>query len=351
MARPTSRNDFRIAIVCALPCEYNAVSLLIDEFWDEDGDPYRRAEGDPNIYVTGRIGETNVVLVRLPEMGKGSAAGAAASLRSSFPRLEAAFLTGICGGVPRSGSEEILLGDVILSKTVVQYDLGRQYPGEFVTKDTVEASLGRPAKHIRTLVAAYETDLLRGRLEKRTSALLEKLQHMAAERSLSKYQYPGVEHDKLFPADYPHKHQAPAQCSICANPNMTCEQSKQLSCDSLECDSTNLIERKRLQRARKNEEHSTPLAPAIFVGRIGSGDTVMKSGEDRDRIAAMHSLLAFEMEGAGIWDEIPCITVKAVCDYTDSHKNKRWQDYAAATAPSAMKALLEHYPKTDNQGM
>ncbi len=53
------------------------------------------------------------------------------------------------------------------------------------------------------------------------------------------------------------------------------------------------------------------------------------------------------MEGAGIWDEVPCIIVKAICDYTDSHKNKRWQDYAAAAAASTMKALLEHYPKTD----
>jgi len=58
-------------------------------------------------------------------------------------------------------------------------------------------------------------------------------------------------------------------------------------------------------------------------------------------------VIAFEMEGAGIWDEVPSIVVKGVCDYADSHKNKDWQDYAAATAASACKAILEKYIRTD----
>ncbi|GKT71039.1 kinesin light chain [Colletotrichum tofieldiae] len=72
----------------------------------------------------------------------------------------------------------------------------------------------------------------------------------------------------------------------------------------------------------------------------------MKSGVDRDNIAAEHGLIAFEMEGAGVWDAIPCVIVKAVCDYADSHNNKSWQNYAAATAASTTKALLEHYTST-----
>lgn len=74
---------------------------------------------------------------------------------------------------------------------------------------------------------------------------------------------------------------------------------------------------------------------------------MIKSGQLRDNIAEKHELLAFEMEGAGVWDEIPCIIVKSVCDYADSHKNKKWQDYAPATAAAATKALLERYPRTD----
>ncbi|KID93692.1 DDE superfamily endonuclease, CENP-B-like protein, partial [Metarhizium majus ARSEF 297] len=35
--RPCDREDFAIAIICALPLEYNAVALLFDEFWDRNG--------------------------------------------------------------------------------------------------------------------------------------------------------------------------------------------------------------------------------------------------------------------------------------------------------------------------
>ncbi|KZL82828.1 nb-arc and tpr domain protein, partial [Colletotrichum incanum] len=79
----------------------------------------------------------------------------------------------------------------------------------------------------------------------------------------------------------------------------------------------------------------------------------MKSGEHRDRVAQEHGIIAFEMEGAGVWEEIPCIIVKGVCDYADSHKNKLWQDFAAAMAASATKALMERYvcrtPKTNSE--
>lgn len=70
----------------------------------------------------------HVVLTLLPNIGKVSTAGAAASLRASYSRLKVVILAGICR-VPGVGSkQEILLGDVIISKQVIQYDIGRQYP-------------------------------------------------------------------------------------------------------------------------------------------------------------------------------------------------------------------------------
>jgi nucleoside phosphorylase len=49
------------------------------------------------------------------------------------------------------------------------------------------------------------------------------------------------------------------------------------------------------------------------------------------------------MEGAGVWDAFPCVVIKGVCDYADSHKNKKWQGYAAATAAACMKAFLKEW--------
>ncbi|OBR14490.1 Nucleoside phosphorylase [Colletotrichum higginsianum IMI 349063] len=98
--RPRRRDEFEIAVVCALPLEFDAAALAFDEFWDDDGDTYGRAPGDTNTYTTGRIGQYNVVLSLLSTMGKVSAASAASSLRSSYTGLRLALLTGICGGVP-----------------------------------------------------------------------------------------------------------------------------------------------------------------------------------------------------------------------------------------------------------
>src|SRR5438034_9949769 len=163
---PSCREDFEIAIICALPLEYDAVALLFDEFWDEGGDQFGRAAGDPNTYTTGRIGKYNVVLALLPHMGKVNATSAAASVRWSYIGLRLALLVGICGGVPKTGKgDEVLLGDVVISKAIVQYDFGRRYPDGFRQKDTVEDNLGRPNKDIRGLLAVLETDLGLERLQ------------------------------------------------------------------------------------------------------------------------------------------------------------------------------------------
>jgi nucleoside phosphorylase len=66
----------------------------------------------------------------------------------------------------------------------------------------------------------------------------------------------------------------------------------------------------------------------------------MKSGQSRDRMAQADGIIAFEMEGVGVWDYFPSIVIKGVCDYADSHKKKGWQRYAAATAAACTKAFL-----------
>ncbi|EMD84657.1 hypothetical protein COCHEDRAFT_1019656 [Bipolaris maydis C5] len=53
------------------------------------------------------------------------------------------------------------------------------------------------------------------------------------------------------------------------------------------------------------------------------------------------------MEAAGVMDEYPCVVVRGICDYADSHKNKGWQNYAAATAAAYAKELLSRIPAAD----
>ncbi|KAK7936576.1 uncharacterized protein PG986_015014 [Apiospora aurea] len=82
--------------------------------------------------------------------------------------------------------------------------------------------------------------------------------------------------------------------------------------------------------------------PVVHFGHIAPGDSVIKSGEDRDIIAHRDRVIAFEMESAGVWDIFPCcLEIKGACNYAHSHETKPWQHYAAATAAACMKALLD----------
>ncbi|VUC29845.1 unnamed protein product [Clonostachys rosea] len=342
-SRAHRREHIEIAIICALPLEYDAITLAFDELGGETKD---NAAGDYNKYRTGLIGGHHAVLLLLPGMGKVSAASATANLRSSYSGVRLAILTGICGGVPRPGTDdEILLGDVVISKSVIQYDLGRQYPGRFATKNTIEESLGRPSKQIRSLVATFETRQGREELQSRTAQILAQIQLKAAEAGdFDSYKRPATKEDRLFEPDYLHRHDNSHQCEC--SEYSACDIALSEPCEVLRCGDEHLLPRRRLQdQDLQNHQGITPKV-RVVVGRIGSGDTVIKSGVDRDNLASAHDLVAFEMEGAGVWDEIPCIVIKSVCDYADSHKSKKWQPFASVTAASATKALLEHNIET-----
>jgi nucleoside phosphorylase len=105
--RPSNRSEFEIAIICALPIESDAVESLFDHFWDENSDHYGKAPGDENAYTTGVIGNHNVVLAYMPDIGKGHAAKVAANFRISFRAIKVALLVGICGGVPSGDTGQL----------------------------------------------------------------------------------------------------------------------------------------------------------------------------------------------------------------------------------------------------
>ncbi|KAH6986907.1 nucleoside phosphorylase domain-containing protein [Ilyonectria destructans] len=345
--RPASRDDFPVAIICALKVEYDAVSLLVD--WWGNGNRYGAAAEDDNTYKTGRMGDVNVVLVRLSGIGKSISAAAAACLRLSFPKLKLVLLTGIVVVQPSTTMDrDMLLGDVTISNSVVQYDLGRQYPDGFEVRHHVGDRFVDMTKSIRSLVATLEADHWRECLEDQTAGFLEQLQKMASFNGQQvEYKYPGTANDRLFEPGYRHKHQPSiphAYAEYRESSDSACEKSRELTCEELGCSDNSTVWRNRLESKwglEKDELTDEAQAPLVFFGRFASGDTVMKSAEHRDKIAKRHGVMAFEMEGAGVWEQqLPCMIVKGACDYADSHKNKAWHRFAAATAASAARALI-----------
>lgn len=350
--RPTQRSEFKIAIVCALQVEYDAVCLLVDEFWDDD---FGRAEGDQNHYTTGYISNHNVVLILLASMGKTSAASAVANLRMSFTAIQLVLLVGICGGVPfPSGSRgEILLGDVILGDEIKHYDYGKRYPDGFRRSEDFGYSNSNFNRGVRGLLSFLGTDRGKHLFEDRISHYLQHLQEVAISRDTNaKYAYPGAAEDKLFAPEYRHKHYQRAAC-ICRSCHIdsdpVCEEAVKASCLETDCDTSRTILRQRIAAKQiiELERPGEAQRPTVHFGRLASADMVLKSAKDRDGLSRELQVIGFEMEAAGFYNELPHIVVKSVCDYADSHKSKIWQPFAAATAASACKALLERYHQTD----
>ncbi|KAI9664127.1 MAG: hypothetical protein M1821_007618 [Bathelium mastoideum] len=350
---PHSRDDFHIAVICALRIEADAMEAMFDTFWEEKHS-FRKAPGDPNAYTTGRIGEHNVVLAHMPGMGKAASASTAASFRSSFGGVRLGLVVGICGGVPTAMREdkEMLLGDIIVSTAIVQFDFGRQYSNGMKRKDTLEDNLGRPNQEIRSFLSKLNGMRSRIRLRDNTFTYLEDL---CSRDESQTWTYPGADADVLYPTRYRHKHQRRDTGKICAQceqeEDEVCQKALESSCADVGCDSKEQVPRDRLKQLKLNGQASTETTlickPEIHFGRVASGDVVVKSGLHRDAIATETETIAFEMEGAGTWDNLPTIVIKGICDYADSHKNKKWQKYAAASAAAFTKAFLKEWREVD----
>ncbi len=73
----------------------------------------------------------------------------------------------------------------------------------------------------------------------------------------------------------------------------------------------------------------------------------MWHGGTRDQPRQNPDASCFEMEAAGLMSEFPCLVVREVCDYADSHKSNQWQGYAAAAAATYAKQFLEGHPREE----
>ena len=173
------------------------------------------------------------------------------------------------------------------------------------------------------MLARLETTHHRRRLQDNACALLEGLR-----QSAHWARYPGAHEDKLFKPSFVHQHHGSSICGICSDTasNRICVDTVNTRCEELGCVKGESAGIERVRSYRNGlSNHETGFPPAIHIVKVGSGDTVMKSGLHRDEVAKQYGVIAFEMEGAGVWDYFPSLVIKGVCDYADSHKNKQWQ--------------------------
>ncbi|KAM0344763.1 hypothetical protein ACHAPU_007136 [Fusarium lateritium] len=307
MANP---QDYTVGWICALTIEFVAAQAFLDE---EHEGPRELAKADNNNYALGRIGSHNVVIAVLPdrEYGTAVAASVARDMLHSFPNVRIGLMVGIGGGAP-SPTQDIRLGDIVVSSRegatggVFQYDFGKTVQNQ-PFKQT--GFLDQPPMVLRTAVSSLKAryDLKGHRLVEDVNVALQNI------KKRKKYCRPPAGSDRLYPSHITHPFDSSEGCSVvCGN-------------DSL------------LDRTERDEEDDDP---AIHYGLIASSNQLMKDALIRDKLAAEKGILCFEMEAAGLMNHFPCLVIRGVCDYSDSHKNKEWQGYAAMMAAAYAKDLL-----------
>jgi len=299
--RLRSITDYTVACICPMGVELAPVAGMLDEIYDSL--PVSR---DQNAYTLGRIGHHHVVVAVMPDTGTSPAATVATQLLNDFPSIRFGLLVGIGGGVP--GNADIRLGDVVVGQPtdtfggVVQYDLGKKLQnGGFLRTGSLNKPPQVLSANVRKLDAQHRR--LEHKLVAFLSQMMEKYPKMQAD-----YLFPAKEEDNLFRASYLHRS------------GSTCD-----GCD-------------RMQTVPRSSRPS--IEPRIHYGTIGSANAVVKDAVTRDDLSRDMNILCVEMEAAGLMNNFPCLVIRGICDYADSHKNKRWQAYAAAMAAAYMKELL-----------
>jgi nucleoside phosphorylase len=320
---------YTVGWVCALPKEQTAATAMLDR--RHEGLP--KPQNDPNTYTLGSVGNHNVVIACLPkgQIGNNSAANVAAWMISTFPFIKFGLMVGIGGGIP----PKVRLGDVVVSTPVgqfpgvVQWDFGKAKEGGSFERT---GSLTNPPTSLLTALTALETehDLVGSKIPE----YLEELRKRWP-RLVPKY-LPSDLQDILFKADYRHASRRALDLGDSSDVDNISEEEEE-SCRL--CDKTQVVRRK-------------PRDMSVHFGLIASGNQVIKDAALRNKLnkdLGSH-LLCIEMEAAGLMNNFPCIVIRGICDYADSHKNKDWQEYAAVTAAAFAKEFLAFLQPTDVEG-
>lgn len=310
----SGRNDsYTVGWICAITTELVAAQAFLDE--RHEGPDYV-SPNDDNIYTLGRIGKYNVAIAVLPdgEYGIASAASVARDMLHSFPSIRLGLMVGIGGGAP-SKKHDIRLGDIVVSDPgngnsgVFQYDFGKTIQDQSFRNT---GFLNKPPRvllaAVSTLKAEYESN--GHQFESTINGILEKKRKLR-----NKYIRPDPSTDRLYQRGVVHPLDDGASCVA------TCGD-----------DPSTLV-----SRPERTEEENNP---AIHYGLVASANQLMKDALVRDKLAAEKDVLCFEMEAAGLMNSFPCLVIRGICDYSDSHKNKEWQGYAAMVAAAYAKDLL-----------
>ncbi|KAH0565262.1 hypothetical protein GP486_001343 [Trichoglossum hirsutum] len=308
---------YTVGWICAITTEFVAAQTLLDE---EHEGSIHVSQNDNSVYKLGTIGQHNVVMAVLPdgEYGTNSAACVARDMMHTFPNIRIGLMVGVGGGAP-TPKHDIRLGDIVVSTPhngrggVLQYDFGKTIQNQSFQRTRY---LDQPPFVLRSAVGWLKADY-----ERKGHRLQEMIQNALKDnpKLRKKYSRPDLKSDMLYRSEIVHADDAEELCiNACSH------------------EPSSLV-----LRDERGEEDDDP---EIHYGLIASANQLMKNATFRDTLAKEKDVLCFEMEAAGLMNHFSCLVIRGICDYSDSHKNKEWQGYAAMTAAAYAKDLLYQIP-------
>lgn len=313
--RSLDARDYHVAWISAVGKDLLIASAMFDE---EHGCPTGISEDDSHAYLFGRIGLHNVVMAILPQgrAGVEQIGRLAENVTRSFGRLRFGLMVGTAGGAP-SKENDIRLGDVVVSTPNNSKRLGgvvHYFFGASIQEAGFErrGSLNSPPDSLLSAVALLWQKHHRGHLQ--IDDLIRKLIYDNAP-DYDNYKRPPRSSDVLFKPTFLHPPGVDTCTTVC------------------QARASETIARKaRPERAQVKIHH----------GVIGSASNLMRDASLRDKIAKEDGVVCFETESASLMDnKTGWLVVRGICNYSDTHKNDTWQNYAAAAAAVYAKHLLE----------
>ncbi|KAL6699839.1 nucleoside phosphorylase domain-containing protein [Trichoderma pleuroticola] len=321
--QPYTHEDYTIGWVCARPNEQEAATFMLDERHGDLGNP----PNDSNVYTLGSIGKHKIVIAGLPmgRYGTSSAAEVATRMLSTFPNIRVSLLVGIGGGIP----QKTRLGDVVVGcpsgtdPGVVQWDMRKAMADSSKGSFIRTGSLAPPPSPLLTALARLQAD------PETRANILTYLKDLESIPNIPRSFFKSDSlQDILYESTYNHA----------KGPGNGWFDDILGRDDCLYCDKSRIVQRKE----RENDL-------MIHYGLIATANQLIKDAITRDELYKNfnNNVLCFEMEVAGLMNDYPCLVIRGICDYSDSHRNREWQNYAAATAAACAKALLKKLPSSD----
>jgi Nucleoside phosphorylase len=284
----------KFGIITALPEECASVDCMLinRQMITQDG----------RQYIIGDIGKHQVVLA-VVGAGTTTAATRATAMLDTFSSIESLVMVGIAGGVPNieKPSDHVRLGDIVVSNEggFIQVDFVKEEENRI----TYRSPPRPPSAKLLSAAKFLEAAAIQGQ-KPWEQYITQGLKKVNAER-------PNEATDELVSSE----------------------------------DSAVILKHPIDELRVKGQ-------PRVFLGPIGSSNTLLKNPKKRDLLRDKFSIKAIEMEASGIADagydsEVGVFVIRGISDYCDGRKNDKWHLYAAVVAAAYAKALIESIPTTE----